>query len=163
MGEPFLGELRLMSFDFPPKGWAECNGQVLPVQQNQSLFRLLGGMYGGDGKATFALPDLRSRFPFGFEPRYLQGLKMGKERHTLVQAELPLHNHAIMASRSTGDQAKPGMLASTENTYRSPDKLTAINPETLLPAGGDQPHENRQPYTTLNWCIALLGIFPEKD
>lgn len=163
MAEPFLGELRLMSFDFPPRGWAECNGQTLRIQQNQSLFQLLRGIYGGDGTTTFALPDLRSRFPFGFEPRYVQGFKMGKEFHTLAQAELPLHNHPIMASRSTGNQAQPKILASASNTYRSADKLTTLHPETLLPAGGNQPHENRQPYTTLNWCIALQGIAPEKE
>jgi microcystin-dependent protein len=151
-----------MSFHFPPKGWAECNGQTLQVRQNQSLFNLLGGTYGGDGKDTFALPDLRSRFPFGYDLRYPQGLKLGQELHTLTQAELPLHNHPIMASRSAGNQAGPKILASASNTYRGPDNLTTIHPETLLPAGGGQPHENRQPYTTLNWCIALQGIVPER-
>lgn len=152
-----------MSFDFPPKGWAECNGQVLRVQQNQSLFQLLGANYGGDGKTTFGLPDLRSRFPLGYEPRYILGTKMGKEFHTLASNELPLHNHPIMASRSAGDQAAPKILASASNTYRGPDNLTTLHPETLLAAGGDQPHENRQPYTSLNWCIALQGIDPVQD
>ncbi|HEX5989137.1 MAG TPA: tail fiber protein [Solirubrobacterales bacterium] len=161
-GEPFLGELRLWSCDYAPKGWAECNGQVLQVRQNQSLFSLLGGMYGGDGKTTFALPDLRSRFPFGYDPRYPQGYKMGKEFHTLVEAEIPAHSHPIGASRRPGSQPQPALLASTENTYRNADRLTPIHPETLLKGGGGQAHENRQPYTTLTWCIAIQGIFPDR-
>jgi microcystin-dependent protein len=162
MSEPFLGELRLMSFDFPPKGWAECNGQVLPVRQNQDLALLLGTMYGGDGKTTFGLPDLRGRFPLGVDGSYRQGVKAGTESHTLTQNELPLHSHPIMASKSAGNQAGPKVLASVSNTYRGADNLTTLHPDTLLPAGGGKPHENRQPYASLNWCIALQGYPPER-
>ena len=160
MAEPFLGELRLMSFNFAPKGWAQANGQLLPINQNQPLFSLFGTMYGGDGRGNFALPDLRSRVPMHMGAGYGQGSKMGEEFHTLTQSETPTHNHQIQASSLKGEQAVPGTLASVENTYRPATELTSIHPETILPVGGSQPHENRPPFTVLNWCVALQGIFP---
>jgi microcystin-dependent protein len=160
MAEPFLGELRLMSFNFAPKGWAQANGQLLPINQNQPLFSLFGTMYGGDGRVNFGLPDLRGRVPMQMGSGYSQGAKMGEEFHTLTQSETPTHNHVIQASSQTGDQAAVSILASSENTYRTADELTTINPETLSPVGGNQPHENRPPFTVLNWCVALQGIFP---
>lgn len=160
MAEPFLGELRLMSFNFAPKGWAQANGQLLPINQNQPLFSLFGTMYGGDGRINFGLPDLRSRVPMHMGSGYGQGQKMGEEFHTLTQSETPTHNHVIQASSQTGDQAGVSILASSENTYRTADELTTINPETLSPVGGSQAHENRHPFTVLNWCVALQGIFP---
>lgn len=149
-----------MSFNFAPKGWAQANGQLLPINQNQPLFSLFGTMYGGDGRVNFGLPDLRGRVPMHMGSGYSQGAKMGEEFHTLTQSETPTHNHVIQASSQNGDQAAVSILASSENTYRTADELTTINPETLSPVGGNQPHENRHPFTVLNWCVALQGIFP---
>ena len=163
MAEPFMGELRLMSFDFAPKGWAECNGQLLPINQNQALFSLLGVMYGGDGRITFGLPDLRSRVPIHLSSSYNQGQKLGEEFHTLTTSEMPAHNHLIQASSQEGNQAAPVILAGSENTYRSADALTIIHPATLQKTGGSQPHENRPPFLVLNWCVALQGIFPSRN
>jgi microcystin-dependent protein len=164
MAEPFLGELRLMSFNYAPQGWAQCNGQFLPINQNQPLFSLLGTMYGGNGQTTFALPDLRGRVPMhrgaGLN---VQGQTGGQEFHTLTQSEMPAHNHFIQASSQQGNQALPGMLASIENTYTTFTDLTTIHPSTLTPVGGSQPHENRSPLLVLNWCIALIGIFPSQN
>lgn len=149
-----------MSFDFPPKNWAQCNGQLLQVSQFQSLFALLGTFYGGDGKTTFGLPDLRSRVPIGFHPGYPMGSKIGREFHTLTQNEMPAHSHQVMASSAVANQAMPSILASTDNTFRTADDLVPLHLGTLPPAGGDKPHENRNPYSVLNWCIALQGITP---
>jgi microcystin-dependent protein len=162
MAEPFLGELRLMSFNFAPKGWAQANGQLLPINQNQPLFSLFGIMYGGDGRVNFGLPDLRGRVPMHVGQGYVQGQKLGEEFHTLTTAETPSHNHVVQGSSQQGDQAGPSILASSENTYRTADELTPINAETLGSVGGGQPHENRHPFTVLVWCVALVGIFPSR-
>jgi microcystin-dependent protein len=164
MAEPFLGELRLMSFNFPPKGWAECNGQLLPINQNQPLFSLLGTMYGGDGRVNFALPDLRSRAPLHIGGGLnVQGELAGEEFHTLVQSEMPAHTHAVQASSLAGNQSPPAMLASIGNTYTTFSDPTTINPATLAANGGSQAHENRAPFLVLNWCVALVGIFPSRN
>ncbi|HEX7278242.1 MAG TPA: tail fiber protein [Solirubrobacterales bacterium] len=163
MAEPFIGELRLMSFNFPPKGWAEANGQLLPIPQNQPLFSLFGTMYGGDGRVNFGLPDLRSRVPFHVGTGYSQGQRVGEEFHTLTQGEMPAHNHIVQASQQQGSQAAPVILAASDNTYRTADNLTIINPQTLSNVGGSQAHENRPPFTVLNWCVALQGIFPSRN
>ncbi|MGN6216278.1 MAG: phage tail protein [Solirubrobacterales bacterium] len=160
MAEPFLGEIRLMSFNFAPKGWAQANGQLLPINQNQPLFALFGTMYGGDGRINFALPDLRGRVPLHFGSGHTQGEKAGEEFHTLIQGEMPAHNHIIQASSQAGNEAAPSILAVSENTYRTASELTAIHPSTITFTGGSQPHENRSPFTVLNWCVALQGIFP---
>lgn len=160
MAEPFLGEIRLMSFGFPPKSWAFCDGQLLPINQNQPLFALFGTMYGGDGRVNFALPDLRSRVPLHIGSGHTQGEKAGEEFHTLNQGEMPAHNHFIQASSQAGNQAAPSILAVSENTYRTANELTPIHPSTIAFTGGSQPHENRPPFTVLNWCVALQGIFP---
>jgi microcystin-dependent protein len=163
MAEPFMGELRLMSFDFPPRGWAECNGQLLPINQNQPLFSLFGTLYGGDGRVNFGLPDMRGRVPIHSGSGYVPGQRLGEEFHTLVQAEIPAHNHIIQASSQAGSQAAPTILASVANTYRTADSLTPLHPETLALAGGSQPHENRHPYLVATWCVALQGIFPSRN
>jgi len=164
MATPFIGELRLMSFDYPPKTWAECNGQLLPIKQNEQLFSLLKTTYGGDGKTNFGLPDLRGRLPIHVGSRYpKQGETAGEEFHKLTEAEIPQHNHAVMASTRPANQAMPAMLASTANAYRAADELTTLHPETLPPAGGGQGHENRHPLLVLTWCIALAGIYPTPD
>jgi len=162
MAEPFIAELRLMSFDFPPRGWAACNGQILPINQNQALYSLVGTMYGGNGQTNFALPDLRGRVPIHLDVQtnYNQGQHLGQEFHTLTQSEMPAHNHQIQASSLAGNQAAPTILAASDNVYRSATDLTALHPATVLSVGGSQPHENRHPFLVLNWCIALSGIFP---
>jgi microcystin-dependent protein len=165
MSEPFLSEIRIMSFNFPPTGWALCNGQLLLITQNQALFSLLGTTYGGDGVVNFALPNLQGRVPIHFGGGHTLGDSAGQEQHTLTIPELPAHTHATMASSLDGDQPSPAgnLLAGTANAqlYSS----TATNLEPLLPAtissvGGSQSHENRQPFLVLNFCIALQGIFP---
>jgi microcystin-dependent protein len=163
MSEPFLGELKLMSFNFAPKGWAQCNGQMLPINQNQALFSLFGTMYGGNGQTTFALPDLRGRIPIHRASDFTQGQRIGQEYHTLTMSEMPIHTHSAWASSQNGDQADPKILAGAANVYAGSSTLTSIAPGTVSNVGGSQPHENRQPYLVLNWCVALQGIFPSRN
>jgi microcystin-dependent protein len=162
MATPFLGELRLMSFDFAPKGWATCDGALLPINQNQALFSLLGTMYGGNGQTTFQLPDLRGRTPVHVGAGLVQGQAVGEEFHTVTVSELPEHLHMLRVSTADADQSAPSVLAGSTNLYREASGLTALHPATLASRGGSQPHENRQPYLTLNWCIALAGLFPSR-
>jgi microcystin-dependent protein len=167
MAEPFLSEIRLMSFAFAPKGWALCNGQLLPINQNQALFALLGTTYGGDGRVNFALPDLRGRAPIHEGSGHTLGERGGEQAHTLSLAELPTHTHAANASAAQGDGVVPTgqLLASPLNqTYRAPDTgLTSLDPATISNAGGSQAHLNMQPFLTLSFCIALQGIFPSQN
>lgn len=165
MSEPFLAELRLMSFDFPPKGWAACNGQLLPINQNQALFSLLGTTYGGDGRVNFALPDLRGRVPVhrGTQGGLTQGTSGGEDVHTLTLSELPTHTHVAFASPQPANRPDPMTLAAANNAYGPPADPTTLTPQTITNGGGSQAHENRQPYLTLNWCIALQGIFPSQN
>jgi microcystin-dependent protein len=141
-----------------------CNGQLLPINQNQALFSLLGTMYGGNGQTTFALPELRGRVPMHAGTN-TQGSRFGEEAHTLTLGELPAHNHVVKANETSATQAAPGgaVLASSPNTYAPSTNLTTIHPGTLGNAGGGQAHENRQPYLALNWTIALQGIFPSRN
>jgi microcystin-dependent protein len=167
MAEPFLSEIRLMSFNFPPKGWALCNGQLLPINQNQALFSLLGTTYGGDGRVNFALPDLRGRVPMHTGQGWLQGQTLGEANHTLTQAELPAHAHAAAASSVTqgGNQLPENrFLGGGGNVYHpASGPLTALGGDAVRNAGGSQPHSNRQPFLTLSFCIALQGIFPSQS
>lgn len=164
MAEPFLGEIRMMSFDFPPKGWAECDGQLLPINQNQALFALLGTTFGGDGRTNFALPDLRSRTPIHAGNGHALGESAGEQNHTLASAEMPAHDHlARVASASNQPSPKDNFLGEVANFYGSPASLTPINPATVSPAGGSQPHQNMQPFLTCNFCISLAGIFPSRN
>jgi microcystin-dependent protein len=176
MAEPFLGELRLFSFAFAPKYWALCNGQLLPINQNQALYSLLGNYYGGDGKTTYALPDLRGRTPIhrggssGANPGYVIGQAGGEQVHTVTGNEMPRHSHSVMVSLGGGDTANPSgkLLATTvENfpAYASASSANAIelNPKSVANAGGGQPHQNMQPFLTLSFCIALRGIYPTRD
>jgi microcystin-dependent protein len=165
MSEPFLGELRLMSFDLVPKGWARCDGQQLPINQNQALFALLGTMYGGNGQTTFALPDLRGRVPLHVGGGFAQGQSFGEEVHTLQPSEMPAHTHGLMASSANGDQAVPVglVLGGALNQYHAPSDLATLHPASIANVGGSQPHENRHPYLVLNWNIALQGIFPSRN
>ncbi|WGY03958.1 tail fiber protein [Nocardioides sp. QY071] len=165
MAEPFLSEIRLMSFNFPPQGWALCNGQFLPINQNQALFSLLGTTYGGNGQTTFALPDLRGRVPIHMGGGFTLGQTGGQEAHTVTVGELPAHTHAVRVSAtSTGGTASPAgaYLGGANNAYRSGPASTSLNPASVTSVGGSQPHENRQPFLTLSFCIALQGIFPSQ-
>lgn len=162
MAEPFLSEVRIMSFVFAPKGWALCNGQLLPINQNQALFSLLGTTFGGDGRVNFALPDLRARTPIHVGSGHTLGERGGEPAHTLSIAELPTHTHVAQGQPAAGTQlpAASALLAQASNVYRTPDNLTALNPATITNTGGSQAHLNMQPFLTLSFCIALQGIFP---
>lgn len=172
MSEPFLSEIRMMSFNFPPKGWAFCNGQLLPINQNQALFSLLGTAYGGDGRTNFALPDLRGRVPMhvGQEIGGVGGTG-GQETVTLTQAQLPAHAHALQATTALATSGSPaGALPGKKgrlgrDLYAIPDaqKLVALNANAVTSRGGSQPHQNMQPYLTINFAIALQGIFPSPN
>ena len=162
MAEPFLSEIRIMSFVFAPKGWALCNGQLLPINQNQALFALLGTTFGGDGRVNFALPDLRARVPIHVGSGHTLGERGGEQAHTLSIAELPTHTHLEQASLNVGDAVNPtnAVLASASNVYRTADNLTALGAASVTNVGGSQAHLNAQPFLTLSFCIALQGIFP---
>lgn len=164
MAEPFLSEIRMMSFVFAPKGWALCNGQLLPINQNQALFSLLGTTFGGDGRVNFALPDLRSRVPIHVGSGHTLGERGGEQAHTLSIAELPTHTHVVSATSATGTQLIPASnLLAVNNlpAYHTPDSnLAAMAAGTFANVGGSQAHLNMQPFLTLSFCIALQGIFP---
>ena len=172
MADPFVAEIRIFPFTFAPKGWAECNGQLLPISQNTALFALLGTVYGGDGKSTFGLPELNARAPM--HPGQGSGLSLhdlgemgGSETVTLLQAEIPAHTHSM--------QGQPGIANSNSATgtfvarpygggfmYAPGGTTVAMDERSLSAAGGDQPHNNMQPYLTLRFCIALQGVFPPR-
>ncbi len=167
MAEPFLSEIRMMSFPFPPKGWALCDGQLLPINQNQALFALLGTTYGGDGRTTFALPDLRARVPIHTGHGHSLGGRGGELAHTLAVGELPAHRHGVGAStsRSGGVAAPTGhYLGAAGNLYApAASQSTTLGPGTVGSTGGGQAHLNAQPYLALSFCIALQGIFPSQN
>lgn len=166
MAEPFLGEIRRISFDFAPRGWAFCNGQLLPINQNQALFSLLGTMYGGDGRTNFALPDLRGRAPLHVGGGFDQGMTAGEEFHTLVTGELPQHGHGARAASgaaTTGNPADAYWATSDQPAYGSGAAAVSMRPSTVGAVGGSQPHENRSPYLVVNYVIALTGIFPSRN
>jgi microcystin-dependent protein len=153
-----------MSFGFPPKGWALCNGQLLPINQNQALFSLLGTTYGGDGRVNFALPNLQGRVPIHVGNTHVLGEQAGEQAHTLSLNELPAHNHPLRGSSSAADSPLPAkhvLATPSVRTYRPPDTaLVAMNQASVSTTGGGQPHQNMQPFLTLSFCIALQGIFP---
>jgi len=163
MAEPFLSEIRIMSFGFPPKGWAFCNGQLLPINQNQALFSLLGTTYGGDGRVNFGLPDLQGRVPTHTGTQIL-GERGGEQAHTLSISEIPQHVHTLSGTTLDADTPVPtaNLLASVANVYTGAGNLTSINPATLANVGGSQAHLNMQPFLVLNFSIALQGIFPSQ-
>jgi len=165
MSEPFLSEIRIMSFNYAPKGWAMCNGQLLPINQNQALFSLLGTTYGGNGQTTFALPNLQGAVPIHMGDGHTLGEKAGEAVHTLVQNEMPQHIHSLNGLSDNGDTpiAAGDLLAAASGLYIAPKSLTTLLPATVTNVGGSQSHENRQPYLTLNFCIALQGIFPSRN
>lgn len=167
MSEPFLAEIRIVGFNFAPRGWAFCDGQILPINQNQSLYSLLGTTYGGDGRTSFALPDLRGRTPIHIGQGHQQGQRSGEETHTLSATEMPAHSHALEASSTDANQAAAvgNVLArsTTPEAYRDPTNLQNMMSGTVANVGGGQAHENMQPYLALNFCIALQGLFPSRN
>jgi microcystin-dependent protein len=171
MADPFVAEIRIFPFNFAPKGWAFCNGQLLPISQNTALFSLLGTTYGGDGKSTFALPDLRGSA--AMHPGQGQGLSLrdlgetsGSETVTLLQSEMPVHTHGLTASEADGVERTPGGQQFATGVavamYQAPGPVVQMAPQALAPAGGSLPHNNMQPYLTLNFNIALQGVFPSR-
>jgi len=173
MSTPFMSEIKIMSFNFPPKGWAMCNGQLLPINQNQALFSLLGTTYGGNGQTNFALPDLRGRSPLHEGSGFNLGERAGETAHTLTLSELPSHNHFMACSDAAGDTVPPATAAqhniwaqTTQNPYaafNANNPIVAMNPGSIGLTGGSQPHDNMSPYLVLNFCIALQGIFPSQN
>jgi microcystin-dependent protein len=172
MAEPFLSEIRIMSFAFAPKGWALCNGQLLPIAQNQALFALLGTTYGGDGRTNFALPDLRGRTPIHVGSGHALGERGGEPAHTLSVQELPSHTHTLSGNPSgattnvpTGNVLARGQAGNNPMNYydTSQTNLVAMNAASIGNTGSSQPHENMQPYLTLTFAIALQGIFPSQN
>ena len=165
MAEPFLSEIRIMSFVYAPRGWALCNGQLMPINQNQALFSLLGTTFGGDGRVNFALPDLRGRTPIHVGSGHTLGERGGEAAHTLSISELPTHTHVLNATTVQSNTSTAGntvMLAQSTGTnlYAADNNLTAMAPNAVGNVGGSQAHLNLQPFLTLSFCIALQGIFP---
>lgn len=167
MAEPFLSEIRLFSFNFPPKGWALCNGQLLPINQNQALFSLLGTTFGGDGRVNFALPNFRDRVPMHTGNGHTLGERGGENAHTVTASEMPLHTHMLNATSGPATGTNPAGAVFTDTKpselYNSSDPGAVMNASTVTTVGGNQPHENRQPFLTLNFCVALQGIFPSQN
>lgn len=168
MATPFIGEIKVTSFNFAPRGWALCDGRLLPIAQYQALFSILGTTYGGDGRTTFALPDLRGRLPLHVGNGITEGTAAGEEAHTLTNAELPSHNHTANAVSTTGESTGPagGLWAvSGQNAqmYATSGADTTMSPAATANAGGSQPHGNLQPYLVVNFIIALEGIYPSRD
>jgi microcystin-dependent protein len=182
LSEPFLAQISMFGFNFAPRGWATCAGQLLPISQNTALFALLGTTYGGDGRSNFALPNLQDRAANSFGrsntgTEYVQGEEAGEPQVTLLESQMPAHNHPFNASTSTGTTVTSGgnelgvgkggtkQNSYTANMYSTNTGATnaALAPSALAPAGGSLPHNNVQPYLTLNFCIALQGIFPARS
>src|SRR4051812_39184957 len=171
MSEPFLSEIKVLSFNFPPKGWALCNGQILPINQNQALFALLGTTYGGNGQTNFALPNLRGRVPNSFGQGLSLGQAAGEEAHTVTQSEMPAHIHPVFATNephvTSPENYQPlpthALLGVANGMYGNPTNQTTLLPATISSVGGSQAHNNMSPYLVLNFIIALQGIFPSQN
>lgn len=167
MSEPYLGEIRPFGFGFTPKGWASCDGQLLLIAQNSALFSLLGTMYGGDGRTTFGLPDLRGRTGMHVKPAHTQGERGGEEGVTLTIAQIPLHSHTANCSNVLGTQTSPAgkfwAQDSDGNVVFSSAGGATMAATAVGNAGGGQPHPNMQPYLVVNYCIAVQGIFPSRS
>lgn len=170
MSDPYIGEIRMVGFNFPPQGWASCNGALLPISENDALFNLIGTTYGGDGQTTFALPDLQSRVPVsmgqGSGSNFVIGQKSGEESVTLTALQTPTHTHAILAQTANGTQPGPAgaiFAASVSDTiYAAVDPNVNMNGNLLPLQGGSQPHDNMVPFLVINFIISLFGIFPSQ-
>jgi microcystin-dependent protein len=165
MSEPFLGEIKIISFNFPPKGWSFCDGTLLPIQQNQALFSILGTTYGGDGRRTFGLPNLQGRTPVHVGNGIVLGQMGGETAHTLNISEVPAHTHVPVGSKAdpTSSAGAGNLWAHNNAAPYSGTPNAAMNPQSILAVGGNQPHENMSPYLVLNFVIALQGIFPSQN
>lgn len=168
MSTPFMGEIKIISWNYAPKGWALCNGQFLPINQNQALFSLLGTSFGGNGQTTFALPDFRGRIPIhkGGEGGWILGQVAGQEFHTLTLSEMPTHLHFAEgqpAAAAVADPSNAFLADISTKSYGAPQNLLALAPTSVGNFGGSQPHENRQPFLVLAFIIALQGIFPSQN
>lgn len=176
MTQPFMGQVQPYGFNFAPKNWAFCNGQIMSIAQNSALFSLLGTTYGGNGQTTFALPNLQSRVPMHFGTyqgaSYVLGEQAGEENVTILMSELPQHNHGFLGSSNAANAAPVGpnqvLALSTgggipDNFYGPPTPYTTLNPNSIQPTGGNQPHNNLQPYLAVNWCICTAGIYPSRN
>jgi microcystin-dependent protein len=165
MSEPFLSEIKIVSFNFPPKGWAFCNGQTLPINQNQALFALLGTTYGGNGQTTFQLPNLRGQVPIHMGNGHTLGEKSGSTSVTVNIQQLPTHLHLLNATnvdQNRTDNPSGGFIGPFNNLYGAASNLTTMEPSSVSNVGGSQPHTNMMPYLVLNFIIALQGIFPSQ-
>jgi microcystin-dependent protein len=165
MSDPFIGEIKVISFNFPPKGWAFCNGQLLPINQNQALFSILGTTYGGDGRTTFALPNFQSRLPLHQGNGFTLGERGGEAAHTLTINEMPAHNHPGQGNGTQNGSSPNGTVwAPADGALQYfPSPNTTMNPAAIGNNGGSQPHNNEAPYLVLNFIIALVGIFPSQN
>jgi microcystin-dependent protein len=165
VSEPFLSEIKIMSFNFPPKGWALCNGQLLPINQNQALFALLGTTYGGNGQTNFALPDLRGRVPIHMGSGHTLGETAGAEAVTVNIQQLPTHLHTFSGSSANANIPTSGnsVFGTSNNMYAAATNLVPLRSDTVTSIGGNQAHTNMEPYLVLNFCIALQGIFPSRN
>ncbi len=169
MSDPYIGEIKLISFTYPPKGWAFCNGQLLPINQNQALFSILGTMYGGDGRVNFALPNMQGRMPVhqgSNQGGYIVGQAAGEAAHTLTVNEMPAHVHpAVAQSTASNPGASPAgaIWATAPSAAFAAAPNASMNPAAVANAGGNQPHPNQPPYLVLNFAIALVGIFPSRN
>ena len=167
MAEPFLSEIRIMSFGFAPKGWALCDGQLLPINQNQGLFSLLGTTYGGDGRVNFGLPNLQGRAPLHMGAGHTLGERGGEQGHTLSISEIPTHTHTVNATTASGTLTTPSIstllaTSTVQSLYATASNLVAMAPNAVVNTGGSQAHTNMQPFLVLNFSIALQGIFPSQ-
>ena len=167
MSDPYIGEIRMFGGNFAPAGWAYCNGQLIPISENDALFTLIGTTYGGDGQETFALPDLQGRVPIHQGNGFVLGQKAGVESVTITTQQLPTHSHAWLASKDTGGTTNPpGNVAASipggGSVYIQDSASVALNPQSLQPQGGSQPHENMQPFLVISFIISLFGIFPHQ-
>jgi microcystin-dependent protein len=167
MSDPFIGEIKVISFNFPPKGWAFCNGQLLPINQNQALFSILGTVYGGDGRTTFGLPNFQSKLPLHQGNGFTLGQQGGEAAHTLTINEMPAHNHPAQgqsaAAPTTGTTPASSVWANSGQNPFAPAPDTSMSPAAVSNNGGSQPHNNESPYLVLNFIIALVGIFPSQN
>ena len=166
MGTPFMGEIKIISWNFAPKGWAFCNGQLLPINQNQALFAILGTTYGGDGRVNFGLPNLQGRIPIHFGDGFVLGERAGELSHTIVNSEMPQHTHVPLAGTNADQSSPVGNFwgSGAQQVYASSSSNnTAMSPTAVSNIGGSQAHENMPPYLVLNFIIALVGVFPVQN